>query len=286
MHMHGLSEDGKTITLHKFEGPVPLDPMGPEDATANLLVVDTETTGLDPNDHTIIEFAAVLVRCCPDGRVVEHLDSYEALQDPGAPLDPVITQVTGLTNQDLEGHEIDDARVAGLFAKADLVVSHHAAFDWQFCRRRWPNAVDGKVWGCSLRQIDWAGLGFPGAKQEVLARYHGFFYDAHRALVDVQALLNLLRLSAEPGQPRYLAQLIRYTETPRYRVVANGTPFAAKDALKQRGYRWDPERRAWWTIVLEDDKAAEDTWLEQLYQDHYCRGRPSVTQVDPANQWA
>ena len=136
----------------------------------------------------------------------------------------------------------------------------------------------------SLDQV--IGLGFPVAKQELLTMFHGFFYDAHRAETDVEALVRLLQMRPEPDAPTYLKQLLDYQKEARYRVLAVGTPFAAKDDLKRRGYNWDAERRVWWSTARQSEIEAEKKWLGELYRQYQCRASPVVQKIDPRQQWA
>jgi DNA polymerase-3 subunit epsilon len=283
--VHGLSRDGKTIVLWHFDGGVECDSMQEGDAPKRLLVVDVETTGLDAKVDRMIEFAAAELLYTDDGRIVKHVGTYSWLEDPKLPIPEEITAITGITDADVRGKSIP-ARAEELLHDADMIVSHNASFDWPFCRRRWQEAVDEKVWACSLRQIDWKAWDFPVHKQELLTRFHGFFYDAHRAEIDVEALVKLLQMRPEPQAPRYLAQLLHYLEDTRYRFVAVGTPYEAKDELKQRGYSWDPERRAWWTTSQASRMEAEQEWLEDLYARYRSRGRPFIQKIDPRQQWA
>ena len=281
----GLSEDGMTIVLRHFIGGVGCDEMRGGDAPKRLLVVDVETTGLDAEADRIIEFAAAELLFTGDGRIVKHLGTHGWLEDPGRPIPDEVTAITGIADADVHGRTIP-ARAEELVHDADLIVSHNASFDWPFCRRKWPDAIDEKVWACSLRQIDWAGWGFPAQKQELLARFHGYFYDAHRAEIDVEALVKLLQMQPELHAPRYLAQLVAYTKDTRYRLVAVGTPFAAKDELKQHGYSWDPERRAWWSTASESEMPVEQGWLQDLYGRYRCSRSPVIQKIDPRQQWA
>lgn len=283
--VYGMSKDGRTITLERFDGGVACDTVGESDAIGTLLVVDVETTGTDTQNDVIIEFAAAKLVYTDDGRILKHGGTVSWLEDPDRPIPPEVTDITGITDAMVRGRQIPD-EAAKLIAGADLIVSHNAAFDWAFCRRRWPDAVDGRLWGCSLKQIDWLGLGFPAARQEILTRYHGFFYEAHRATIDVEALVRLLQMRPEPGRPRYLAQLIDYLREPRYRIRAVGTPFAAKDELKHRQYRWDPDRKVWWTTCSANELPAERQWLGDLYDRFRCRQDPDIRPVDPLQQWA
>lgn len=286
MHqVHGLSEDGKTIVLHRFDGGVCCDEARPDDEAKRMLVVDVETTGLSPEADRIIEFAAAEVRCTDDGRVIQHLGTHSWLQDPGCPIPDEITEITGIRQEDVLGKRIP-ARAEELLADADFIVSHNASFDWPFCRRRWPDAIDGKVWACSYRQVEWGQWGFAVQKQEILARFHGFFYDAHRAEIDVEALVKLLQMQPEPQAPRYLAQLLRSMADVHYRLLAVGTPYPAKDELKRRGYSWDNERRVWWTTACSSELEEQQGWLEDLYGRYGCRSNPVIQKIDPTQQWA
>lgn len=284
MQVHGKSPDGRTITLELFEGGVSVDATRAADEVGTLLVVDVETTGVDVLNDRIIELAAAQMGYTEDGQIVRYDGTESWLDDPGCPIPEEVVSLTGITDQMVRGKRIPDERASRMLAQADLIVSHNAGFDWSFCRRRWSRAVDGRLWGCSMQQIDWSA--FPSIRQEILTRYHGFFYDAHRATTDVEALVRLLQMRPAPDQPRYLAQLTQYLAKPRYRVRAVGTPFEAKDALKQRKYRWDQDRRVWWTTCSEQDLPAERAWLDELYGTYRCRGRPDVRPVDPRNQWA
>jgi len=286
MQVYGLSEDGQTITLRRFNGGVTCAGWaGQNEETKTLLVVDVETTGLDAQNDRLIEFAAAQLNYLPDGTIVEHVKTKSWLQDPDIPIPKVVTDLTGIADEDVAGKHIP-VEATWMLAGADMIVSHNAAFDWKFVWRQWPDAVSRKLWACSLQQIDWRGLGFPAARQEILTRYHGFFYDAHRAEIDVEALVELLQMRPHATAPTYLGQLIDFSKKRRFHIRALGTPFAAKDQLKERGYRWDSERRHWWTTCMDDDLEAEQSWLDQLYNQFSCRGQPDITSIDLYEQWA
>jgi DNA polymerase-3 subunit epsilon len=279
-----MSQDGSTIVLRRFEGGVSVDEARESEAVGTLLVVDVETTGVDVLNDRVIELAFAQMGYGEDGQIVRHDGTEAWLEDPGRPIPDEVVSLTGITDQMVKGRRIPDDHVTAVFEQADMIVSHNASFDWPFCRRRWPDAVDGKLWGCSLQQIDWSA--FPSARQEILTRYHGFFYDGHRATIDVEALVRLLQMRPAPDQPCYLGQLIQYLAKPRYRIRAVGTPFEAKDDLKRRKYRWDGDRRVWWTTCSEADLPAERAWLDELYGTFRCRGQPDIRPVDPRQQWA
>jgi DNA polymerase-3 subunit epsilon len=230
-------------------------------ATRRVIVLDTETTGLDSKNEKVIELAmlSVLVDAAT-GLPVGPVSIYESFEDPGRPIPPQITEITGIDDSMVQGMRIDDAAVAALVAQADLIVAHNAGFDRPFVEARWP-VFAGKAWGCSFQGIDWKKEGSGSAKLEFLASERGWFYDAHRAQVDCHALLQVLSSPLANGQTG-LARLLAGSGQTRYKLRATGAPFEAKDKLKSRGYRWDGEGRVWWcSLASQELLDAECAWL-------------------------
>ena len=230
-------------------------------ATQRVIVLDTETTGLDARNEKVIELAmlSVLVDTAT-GQPVGPVTLYESFEDPGKPIPPQITEITGIDDSMVQGQRIDDAAVTALVEQADLIVAHNAGFDRPFVEARWP-VFARKAWNCSFAGIDWKKEGSGSAKLEFLASERGWFYDAHRAQVDCHALLQVLSSPLADGQTG-LSRLLNGAGQTRYKLRATGAPFEAKDKLKSRGYRWDGEGRVWWCSLASDDLlAAECTWL-------------------------
>src|SRR6478736_1755701 len=89
--------------------------------------LDTETSGLSPDQDQIIEIGLQLFRYeAESGRVVELLESYTALQDPGFVISLEIQAVTGISPQLLVGQKIDWTKVDELLSRTDWVVAHNA----------------------------------------------------------------------------------------------------------------------------------------------------------------
>jgi DNA polymerase III subunit epsilon len=230
-------------------------------ATQRVIVLDTETTGLDSKSEKVIELAmlSVLVDSAT-GLPVGPVTVYESFEDPGRPIPPQITEITGIDDNMVQGQRIDDAAVAALVQQADLVVAHNAGFDRPFVEARWP-VFATKAWGCSFMGIDWKKEGSGSAKLEFLASERGWFYDAHRAQVDCHALLQVLASPLADGQTG-LARLLAGADQTRYKLRATNAPFESKDKLKARGYRWDAEGRVWWCSLASDTLLdAECAWL-------------------------
>lgn len=248
-------------------------PTGP---VTRVLILDTETTGLDASRDRIMELALLCVDVetatgLPTGRV----EVYDGLEDPGMPIPAEIQALTGISDAMVRGQRLDEQRVADMLASADLVLAHNAGFDRPFAEARLA-AFAQLPWACSFADLDWKKEGRSSAKLTQLAMDLGWFYDAHRAEMDCHALLAVLTSPLPSGQTG-LARLLAAFARPSYRLQATAAPFEAKDLLKARAYRWDGTNRVWHTR-LGDEAAlqAECDWLKAEVYVH----RPAHVQVE------
>jgi DNA polymerase-3 subunit epsilon len=255
------------------EGTLTVTPVLESVATRVGVVVDVETTGLDAARDSIIELAAQRFRFDATGRITALGVARVWREDPGRPLDPTITKLTGLTDDDLAGQMIDTAAATTMLRNADVIIAHSAVFDARRLEARLPDAA-GRAWACTLKDVDWPGLGFDGRGLGYLLSQAGWFYAQHRAEADIGALLHLLAHQCPDGTT-VLGNLIAWAEKPTVRIDAIDTPHSVKDALKSRGYSWDPIRRFWWTEVAEAAVDAEQIWLQR----NGCNRPPRLTPV-------
>ena len=236
-------------------------------AVTRVVVLDTETTGLDQGKESIIELAMLRVDIDnATGLPVGEVQVYDGLEDPGKPIPPEVVALTGIHDADVQGQCLDEARVVELLDGVDLVIAHNAGFDRPFVENRIAQFAQVN-WACSFADIDWKAQGRGSAKLESLAQANGWFYDAHRAEMDCHALLAVLAQKLSEDAHTGLAQLLQAAARPSYLLQATNAPFEAKDKLKGRGYRWNAEQRVWHTrLKTDEDLNAECAWLkEQVY---------------------
>jgi DNA polymerase III subunit epsilon len=217
-------------------------------ATKTGILIDTETTGLDHSKDEIIELGMVKFDYLPDGRIACVSDTFSAFNEPSIPIPPEITAITGITDDMVAGHRIDEAAVDAFVDDAVIVIAHNAGFDRKFSERYWP-VFEKKAWGCSTTEVDWRKHGFEGSRLGYLLNGAGFFHQAHRAVDDCRALLEILALELPTTGARALAVLLETARRKTVRVWAEQSPFDLKDSLKRRGYRWSEKvgtsRRKW-----------------------------------------
>lgn len=246
------------------------------------LAIDVETTGLDPRSDEVIELAMQRFRLDTDGRIVETGRPRSWLEQPTKPIPPQVTRVTGLADADVAGRAISEGEATSMVLGSDFVVAHNAGFDRPFLERRLPLAA-GRPWACSLADVDWAGLGREGRTLSALLSGMGWFYEAHRATVDVTALLHLLDGRLDDGST-IAGRMVGRARTPTWIVSAVNAPFSAKDVLKERGYRWDGLRRTWSATVSDEARADEVAWATLML--YAGRREPDVRRITWEERYA
>src|SRR4051794_2569146 len=229
------------------------------------ILLDTETTGLDHRKDELIELGMVKFGYTPDGRIIDVRDTFSAFNEPSEPIPAEITALTGITDDMVAGHKLDEAAVnAFVDDSVVLVIAHNSGFDRKFSERYWP-VFERKAWACSATEVDWRQHGFDGAKLGYLLNGAGYFHQAHRAVDDCHALLEILDFTLPTTGAPALAVLLETARQKTVRIWAEQSPFELKDSLKRRGYRWsdgtDGRPKSWYVDVRESALDAELAFL-------------------------
>jgi DNA polymerase III epsilon subunit family exonuclease len=106
---------------------------GGSDGLANAVVFDLETTGLSPSNDEIIQIAAVRI----DSGKVRASDRFFSYVRPTRRISPFITDLTGITDDDVEDAPpaLDVLKQFAAFCGDSLLVAHNGhAFDIPFIR--------------------------------------------------------------------------------------------------------------------------------------------------------
>lgn len=159
---------------------------------------DTETTGLVKNSLValdqqprVIEFFGHLV----DSETGKVLDEIEFFCDPGVPIDPIITKITGIKPSDLAGKppfSAGIARIEAALAQADCVFAHNLSFDMALIDFEFRRVGKQVVWPqrkvCTVEQTEW----MKGHRLKLIDLHTELFGEpftgAHRARTDVDAM--------------------------------------------------------------------------------------------------
>ena len=166
-----------------------------------------ETTGLDQRKDEVVELGMVKFDYLPDGRIAGLRDVFSSFNEPSEPIPPEVTALTGITNEMVAGQRIDEVAVSSFADDAVIVIAHNASFDRKFAERYWP-IFQRKAWGCSATEVEWRKHGFEGSRLGYLLNGAGFFHQAHRAVDDCHALLEILALELPTTGTPALAVLL------------------------------------------------------------------------------
>ncbi len=196
----------------------------------SLVVLDVETSGLSPQRNEIIELAAARVE---GTAVVERYDQFLRLS-PGTRLDRRITELTGITQADLEQEGIPKETACRdlqslLSHGKTLLAAYNAQFDLAFLyhfllRDGDPAALDGVDFLDALTVFK-DRRPYPHKLRNAIEAYElgGKVVNSHRAIDDVLATVEVLSaMAAERGDLVHYINLFGFH--PKYGV--SGRPLA------------------------------------------------------------
>ena len=206
-------------------------------ALINLLILDTETTGLEPVSAQCIEVGAVLFHV-PSRSVLSQVSFLlPAAANPAEHVNGIAAEVTRLSQPWQAGLQ----HFLALLAGADAVLAHNAAFDAKWFGLGPLPAID-KPWICSMDDIEWPPerhLRTSPSVRDLALAYGVPVWAAHRALTDCTYLVQVLERCAN------LEDLLNAAMEPKLLYRAN-LPYAERHKAKQAGFRWnEPVRGAW-----------------------------------------
>ncbi|MEK9937378.1 MAG: exonuclease domain-containing protein, partial [Ilumatobacter sp.] len=172
-----------------------LDDLGLALSDVTFCVVDLETTGTRADSDAITEIGAVKVR---GGEV---LGTFQTLVNPGRPIPPQITLITGLTDAVVSSAPRIEAVLPSFasFVEGTVVVAHNARFDIGFLRAAYERASREEFRPPVLDTLAIARRlvrdEVPNCRLGTLAERFGFASQpSHRALDDARATCDLLHL--------------------------------------------------------------------------------------------
>jgi DNA polymerase-3 subunit epsilon len=218
-----------------------------------VLIVDTETTGLNPEagavcievaamvydtKHGPIESFASLIRC-------DHNEAERINRIP-----------VGALVEAPEAARVWE-RVQEIWETCEAFVAHRAEFDRKFVTPGMKSisshpGIDSAVWICTKVDVDWPG-GHRGDHLVHLALAYGLgVASAHRAMTDVDHIARIFTRVAETND---LEALLRRAMRPKKRFVAL-VSYDQRGLAKNAGFFWSEARREWYREMPPEDAAA------------------------------
>ena len=217
-----------------------------------LCAFDIEATGLDKQKDRMIEVGLALYSTAQN-KVLESTGFM--VQSDGVTVSEEITGITGITQAALDrvGYEpVTALEEFNTYAhQADAIIAHNGErFDKpmvEAAAARLKVPLEHKLWIDTMTDI-------PGVKGEQLITMCakvGFLYNAHSALDDAKATVEMARRhSADPAKS--WEKIVERAQSPIVLLRAHQDRDKNEDAKKFK-FRWNPENKIWWKPVKEMD---------------------------------
>ena len=221
-----------------------------------IALIDTETTGLDPEKDELIEIACVLYDV-PSAQIVEAHSWLLTAESNGA---EHINEIP-LSLLRSRGRRMDcdvDLRAAEDLSRmllgSDVICAWNAAFD-----RPWVDRFLGSMdllpntpltWVCAMRDVEWPKPSSSKALTAVALAHGVAVTDAHRAMSDTLTMAKLFqRATAQYGAN--VGEMVCRSFRPKCEIKAL-VSFDARELAKAAGFRWDEKRRGWFRVMFTD----------------------------------
>ncbi len=213
-----------------------------------ILILDTETTGLDENKEDVIEIGCILFHVGSRSVLSQVSFLLPVFKNDAAHINGISAEISNISQPWEKGLDF----FLSLVDSCDLIIAHNVEFDkkW-FGKGRLPNL--SKKWLCSLEDINWSfkkSLKSTPSVTDLALSFGVPVWNLHRALSDCYYLAevfkkceNLEELLSKAIEPRYLYKAVVSYED---RVLA-----------KNAGFRWNSHIKGAWTKKLSEDEASK-----------------------------
>ena len=220
-----------------------------ESATVRtLLIIDTETTGLDPQLDHCLEVGVILFDVPSRQVLAQHSFLLPVEANAAEAINRIPAAATNLP----QPWRPALSYLQSLLDAADVLVAHNAAFDRQWFGRGHLPATD-KPWLCSMEDMRWPAERLlrsrPSVRDLALA-YEIPVWAAHRALTDCIYLAEVFRRCDE------LEQLVLRGLEPRQLMRAQ-VSYDDRHLARDAGFRWNEPVKGAWARRLSEREARD-----------------------------
>lgn len=214
-----------------------------------LLIIDTETSGLDPATNQVIELGAILYSVEYQTPLHQISTLLRAPNNPAQTINRIPPQALHGVSQSLQ------AKVLEIFAEmvqeASYVIAHNVEFDSQwFNGHPLPQLINSRglvPWLCTMDDFKWPLQTKSRESLVNLALQHGIGVStAHRALTDC------LLIAALFDRMENLAEMLTYALRPKKQFKAE-VSYQDKQLAKDAGFKWEADKKIWTRRMADED---------------------------------
>ena len=213
-----------------------------------ILILDTETTGLDPEKDDVIEVGAILYHVDAQTRLASVSTLLYCDSNPAE----AVNRIPASATQDGAGAFAADAiaLINDMAAMADAATAYNSAFDVPFLEKI---RIHADTWFCSKDDIVWPRASRQRANLVTTALDHGIpIVSAHRALDDCKLLADLFSKLENPVQ--VVQQAIDRQSSPLTLAIAL-VSYENRHEAKSAGFHWNGSTKRWEKTVRMCDAA-------------------------------
>ncbi len=225
-----------------------LDTASSKKQLESVLIIDTETTGLDESNSEVIEIGCILFNV-PFKSVLSQLSFLLPVKKNDAEyINHIPAALSKIPQPWNEGMQF----FLRLVDSCDFIVAHNSSFDkkW-FGKGNLP--ILEKKWICSLEDINWSfkkNLKSRPSVTDLALAFNIPVWNLHRALSDCyyisevfKKVENLENILLKATEPKYL-----------YRAIVS---YEDRSLAKNAGFRWNSPVQGAWTRKLSETEAIE-----------------------------
>jgi DNA polymerase-3 subunit epsilon len=210
----------------------------------NLLIVDVETTGLDPKKDALLEIGFILFSVEHRMPVCSGAFVFPCESNPVEHINKITAALNEAAGISFPSCWVETFRYCA--SLADFVVAHNAKFD-----SKWLPELSEKTWLCTMEDFRWPEeMGLKGRfSLSALALAHGIpVWAQHRALTDCTYIAQVFE------KTEGLAEAIKVACQPKSLYVSL-EPFSEKEKVKEAGFTWnEPVAKQWSRFCTEAER--------------------------------
>ena len=263
----GLFKVQQKIQPRRFYNPESID----ENQMHVGSVLDVETTGLDVNECEMINIAMVQFTYDMTGRIHSVVNFVDEFQQPKDPIPEQASKVNGITDERVKGKAFNMTKIRNMINSSEILIAHQAQFDRRFMSKVFPE-VNDKIWCCTLTQVEWEkDFGLKAKDLSWIGTNFGFFFDAHLALPDCWATLEILNKKNSEDQ-FILSYLLDTLNKKQSLIKCIGSPFPKNNDLKSKDYHYSGDEKCWIKTTEPENVDVEMEFLKtKIYSPGACK---------------
>ena len=209
-----------------------------ENSPENILIIDTETTGLDSKNDDCLEVGAILFNVKSRSVLAQQSFLLPVENNNAEKINNIPAEITKLPQP------LSEAIIyfESLVRVSDVLVAHNAEFDKKWFGLNKLPPIE-KPWICSMDDISWPSdrqLKTRPSVRDLALAYGVPVWKAHRALTDCMYLAEVFKRCSD------LEKLLTRALEPKVLIRAQ-ISYEKRHLAKKAGFRWNDAIKGAWS---------------------------------------